>query len=306
MVAREETLAAGTRPPGAVAGPAGARRVPAHRRYRVHAPNRWHDVHLLDLWAHRHVIVAIGWAYATRMFQGLWLGWLWLPLRPTMQLLQRGLVFGAMLKVGSGDRPYLVFLLVGQASWDFFDRAVWWNLRSFRRARQLKRVRLPWITAVVATVIPAAIDAAYYCVVAVIVCSYYKLTQGSFYITFSHATWQALLGVALLGVWIIAVGSLAAPLVYKIPDTRYLLRYLLGFLVYLTPVIYPTSSLRGFQVIAEYNPLTAPIELIKNGLLQTGAPSGGSMLACLVGLVVLLPIGLLAVARTQRSADASL
>jgi hypothetical protein len=30
------------------------------------------------------------------------------------------------------------------------------------------------------------------------------------------------------------------------------------------------------------------------------------MLACLVGLVVLLPIGLLAVARTQRSADASL
>jgi len=240
------------------------------------------------------------------MFRGLWLGWLWLPLRPTIQLLQRGLVFGAMLKVGSGDRPYLVFLLVGQASWDFFDRAVWWNLRSFRRARQLKRVRLPWITAVIATAIPAAIDAAYYCVVAVVICSYYKLTQGSFYVSVGPATPGVLLGVFLLGMWIVAVGSLAAPLVYKIPDTRYLLRYLLGFLVYLTPVIYPTSSLRGFQVLAQYNPLTAPIELIKDGLLKTGAPTAGSMMACLVGLVVLLPIGLIAVARTQRTADALL
>jgi lipopolysaccharide transport system permease protein len=306
LVTPDETLSARTPAPEAAGEPAPSRRVPAHRRYRVHAPHRWHDVHVFDLWAYRHLISHFGWSFVTRRFRGMWLGWLWLPLRPSIQLLQRGLVFGAMLKVGSGDRPYIIFLLVGQAAWDFFDRAAFFSLRSIKYARQLKRVRVPWATAVIATIIPGAVDAAFYGVVAVIVCTYYKLTQGSFYITLGAATPGALLGVLLLAAWTVAVGCLAAPLVYKIPDARYLLRYFFGFLVYLTPVIYPTSSLRGFQVLAEYNPLTAPIELVKNGLLESGAPTAGSLLACLVGLAVLLPIGLLVVARTQRSADALL
>jgi lipopolysaccharide transport system permease protein len=236
----------------------------------------------------------------------MWLGWLWLPLRPSIQLLQRGLVFGAMLGVGSGTRPYIIFLLVGQAAWDYFDRAVFFSLRSIKYARQLQRARLPWLAAVLATMIPGALDALFYVVVAVIASTYYKLTQGSFYISINSATSGALLGILLLTAWIVAAGSLVAPLVYKIPDARYILRYLLGFLVYLTPVIYPTSSLRGYQALATYNPLTAPIELIKNGLLETGGPSAGSMLACLIGLAVTLPIGLLVVARTQRTADALL
>jgi len=304
MVTRDETLSA--RSAGAAGGPAAPRRVLAHRRYRVLAPESWHDTHVVELWGFRHVISYFGWTFITRRFRGTWLGWLWLPLRPTIQLLQRGLVFGAMLKVGSGDRPYIVFLLVGQAAWDYFDRAAFFSLRSIKYSKQLQKVRMPWVTATIGTIIPGVVDAAFYVVVAAIVCTYYKLTQGSFYITLGRATPGALLGVLLLTAWIIAVGSLAAPLVYKVPDARYILRYFFGFLVYLTPVIYPTSSLQGYQALATYNPLTAPLELIKNGLLGTGAPAAGSMLASFVGLAVLLPLGLLVIARTQRTADARL
>jgi lipopolysaccharide transport system permease protein len=306
MVTRDDTLSVGAHEPkiggtASASGLAGAR-----RRHRVHAPHRWYDVHVGELWAYRHVISHFGWSFVTRRFRGMWLGWLWLPLRPTVQLLQRGLVFGAMLKVGSGDRPYIIFLLVGQAAWDFFDRAAFFSLRSIKYAKQLQRVRLPWATAAIATIIPGIVDAAFYVVVAAIVCTYYKLTQGSFYITLGPSTPGVLLGLLLLTAWIVAVGCLIAPLVYKIPDARYILRYFFGFLIYLTPVIYPTSSLKGFQALATYNPLTAPIELIKNGLLETGAPAAGSMLACVIGLAVMLPLGLLVIARTQRTANAQL
>jgi lipopolysaccharide transport system permease protein len=282
------------------------RRVPAHRRYRIHAPRRWYHVRLSELWTYRRLVRHFGWAFVTRKFSGMWLGWLWLPLRPSIQLFQRGLVFGTMLHVGSGNRPYLIFLLVGQAAWDFFDRSAYWSLRALRIHRQVQQVQVPWMTATMSTLVAGAVDAAFYVVVLAGSAVYYKLTQGSFYLAFGPASIEVVVGIALLAVWACTVGFFVAPLVYKIPDGRYLLRYFFQFLVYLTPVIYPTSSLQGAQALATYNPLTAPIELIKDGLLGTGRPAVGSTMACMVGLGVLLPLGLLLLARAERSAHRSL
>jgi lipopolysaccharide transport system permease protein len=286
--------------PGRV-GP-GERRVNAHLGYRVHAPQRWFHLHLTKLWTHRHLIRHFGVTYVMRRFRGMYFGWLWLPLRPGVQLLQRGLVFGAMLKVGSGNRPYIIFLLVGQAAWDFYDRSVFFGLRSIGRQGELRKVDLPWITVVAGTLIPGALDALVYVVVAVFCCGYYELTQGSFYINFGPELLGLVPGVALLSAWAVATTALTAPLVYKVPDTRFLIRYVFTFLIYLTPVMYPTSSLQGYSALARYNPLTAPIEMIKNALLSTGAPSAASMTSTVIGLLIVAPAGLLFVSWAQRSA----
>lgn len=282
------------------------RHVAAHWKYRVHEPRPWYHLHLVDLWTQRFLVWHFGMAFVMRRFRGMWLGWLWLPLRPLVQLLSRGLVFGAMLKVGSGDRPYLIFLLVGQAAWDFFDRSVYFSFRSLGREKALKKIDVPWISIVTGTLIPGALDAAVYGVVAIACCAYYKATQGSFYINFGPELLGLVPGIALLAALAVVVSAVAAPLVYKIPDARFLLRYLFTFLIYLTPVIYPTSSLQGYSVLAKYNPITAPIEMIKNALLSTGAPSAQSMTSTIVALIVLAPIGLFVVARSQRSAAALL
>jgi len=107
----------------------------------------------------------------------------------------------------------------------------------------------------------------------------------------------------LLGV--IALVPIVGPLIVKARDVRYIIRYVLSFWYFLTPVLYATSNLPSkYRVFSEYNPLAAPIELIKNGLLGSGGPGHSSMLVCLIGLAVMLPAGLLTASHFERQVHA--
>jgi lipopolysaccharide transport system permease protein len=285
-----------------------ARRADGSRLPRaVHHPRRPFELRLWHAWSYRRLIPVLGWALVVRRFRGTFLGWLWVPLRPSLQILSRAFVFGGMLQVGSGDRPYLIFLLAGQASWDLFDKAVYWSFRplnSFRRV--LGSAPIPWAVGVASALIPAIVDAAQYVVIGVIVSVYYKLTRGtSFIVTSIPGGLGLVAGVLLLVAWSYATGLIVGPLIVKARDVRYIIRYVLSFWYFLTPVLYATSNLPSkYRVFSEYNPLAAPIELIKNGLLGSGGPGHSSMLVCLIGLAVMLPAGLLTASYFERQVHA--
>jgi len=279
------------------------------RRIHVYKPRRGLELRLMHAWAYRHTIPYFGWSVVMGRFRGTWLGWLWVPLRPTLTMLSKGFVFGGLLQVGSGDRPYLIFLMVGQAGWDFFDKAVYWSFRPLNSQRRIMdKTPIPWAAGVVSALIPAGIDAAQYAVIGGIATVYYKFTRGSFYIEVGLGSGlRLLLGIALLVLWAVATGLIVGPLVVKARDVRFIVRYLISFWYYLTPVIYATSSLPGrYRVFANYNPITAPIDLIKDGLLATGGPPAISVMVSLLGLAVALPLGLLLCSFFERQVHARL
>jgi ABC-type polysaccharide/polyol phosphate export permease len=285
------------------------RRASAGIRTRVHTPRRPFELRLGQVWAYRRAIPYLGWSVALRRFRGTWLGWLWFPLRPGLQILSRAFVFGGLLQVSSGTRPYLIFLLVGQAGWDFFDKAVYWSFRPLNTHRRiLSGTPIPWAAAVVSALIPAGVDAAQYALFGGIASVYYKLTRGSFYIQLGFGSGlRLLLGILLLALWAVAIGLIIAPLIVKARDIRFMVRYVISFWYFLTPVLYATSSLpHQYRVLANYNPITAPIELIKDSLLATGKPGSTSLLISCIGLAVLLPLGLLVCSFFERQAHARL
>jgi len=98
------------------------------------------------------------------------------------------------------------------------------------------------------------------------------------------------------------LGLLLAPLVRGARDVRLLIPYPLMLLYVLTPVVYTVDSMpTDYRLIAVYNPLTAPIELIRHGLLGMGMPQQASVLTCLGVLAVALPIALILFARAERA-----
>jgi homopolymeric O-antigen transport system permease protein len=63
-----------------------------------------------------------------------------------------------------------------------------------------------------------------------------------------------------------------APLTAHTRDVRMLLRYVLPFLFFVTPVLYPIEHLQGTtRLIAELNPLSSPVEMAKIGLTGAGS-----------------------------------
>jgi len=290
---------------------AGARSRGRHRHtVRVYTPRRALEFRLGRLWAYRGTIPVFGRTLVRRRFVGTWLGYLWIPLRPTLGMLSKGLFFGGMLHVGSGTRPYLIFLMVGQASWDFFDRAVYWGYRGIRSQRKvLQLLPVPWTAALGGSILLAVADAMPFVGIAFIAAVYYKFAQGSFYITlqFPQGLVRLCLGSLLLVGWAFATSLIVSPLIVKVRDLRFIVRYMIGFWYFLTPVLYAVSALPAkYQGLAVYNPLTAPIEYIKDALLGTGPPESVSILVSAVGVAVLLPIGLLFCSYMERQSHASL
>jgi lipopolysaccharide transport system permease protein len=79
------------------------------------------------------------------------------------------------------------------------------------------------------------------------------------------------------------------------------------FWYFATPVIYPISSLPPqYRPIAELNPLSAPVEMVKFGFLDTAAPEVKSMLVSFASLALVLFGGLWMFNRFERAAVARL
>lgn len=276
----------------------------AARSQRVFTPPRWTPLGALTrLWRHRSLIPYFGRRYLERRYARTLLGWVWIPLRPTFDIGARVLLFGGFLGVASGDRPYFMFFIVGMAAWQLFERSAFWAMRAIEMNRALlSRAHISRLVPVVAAVVPGALDFLLYFAIASIGAAYYYVSNGSQYLALDTTTAAAGVGVVLLSLFAIALGMLLAPLAAEARDVRFFARYLFGFWFFLTPIVYPLSTIPpDYRKLAELNPLTAPVELVKYGLLRTAQPTSLSLTVSLATLALLLVGGLWFFARRERT-----
>lgn len=273
---------------------------------RVLAPPRWTPLEALTAaWRDRALIPYFGRRFLERRYARTVLGWLWIPLRPALDVGARVLLFGGFLGVASGDRPYFMFFVVGTAAWQLFDRTAFWATRAIEMNRTLfSRVHVSRLAAVAAAAVPGVLDFLLYAGICAVGATYYLLVDGNSYLIFDLLTVAAAgLGVLLLVLSALGVGLWTSALAAETRDARFFFRYLLGFWYFITPVIYPISTIpERYRPIAELNPLTAPVELVKYGVLRTAPPTTTSVAATSVFLVVVLVGGLWFAARSQRPA----
>jgi ABC-type polysaccharide/polyol phosphate export permease len=122
---------------------------------------------------------------------------------------------------------------------------------------------------------------------------FYVLERGEFYLALRPATLLVPCALVMLTVFAWACGLWFSPLAPRARDVRRLTGYVIGFWYFLTPVMYPIDEIpAGFQFLASLNPATAPIELIKDGLLDVGEVTSLGLVTYFVALVVVGGVGL--------------
>jgi ABC-type polysaccharide/polyol phosphate export permease len=275
----------------------------ASRQEVVHRPPRRLSLRWVPLRTHLELAGHFGHNYLKKYYMDTFLGLLWIPARPLADLFLRSVLFGAFLQVSSGGTPYLLFLVVGSIAWVLFERVTYWGYRSLQyNARYFRAVPVPWLPAVTGTIMPGAVQAILYGLVGAGVAVYYLIADGTSYLHLGPGTLYVLLGLlmALLYGWML--GLFLAPLVRVVRDVRLLVPYPLLFLYVLTPVVYRIDAMpEKYQAIAIHNPMTAPIEFVRHGLLGMDLPSQASILTSTAVLAVTIPIALLLFARAERA-----
>jgi lipopolysaccharide transport system permease protein len=301
----QETVGAEGRP--AVATTAPAIRPAGSLDAPIHVIEPWKPgvfARLREVWSDRHLLPYYGRGFIKRRYQNTWLGWLWLPLKPGLDMLSKALFFGGFLGVSSGDRPYIIFFTFGTCGWVLFESLAKWGTKGLRISNQfIKGAYPPRLPRILGLVGAAAFDLFLYTIVAIAAVFYFLFTRGTLYVTPSKEVVIAGLGLVLLAAWGITVTLFTAPLSTFTRDVRYSFSYFTQFWYFITPIAYPISSIPAqYQPIAEANPLTAPVEMVKYGFLQTAPPTTKSITTCFIGLAVFGTLGLLLFARMERTA----
>lgn len=243
-----------------------------------------------EVWESRRFIGYFGRVFVRKRFARTWLGLLWLPLRPSISLLTRLLVFGGLVGITAGKTPYPVFFLTASAGWQLFNESAYWATRSLDvNRRALRVVHVPRLTVILSAVIPSVVDFLIYGSFAAAAVLYYLARGGGFWLTLTRSSLLyvpgGLLLILLLG---LGVGLLTAALGARARDIRFALSYALSFVYFLTPVIYPLSQVPNrYKPLAELNPLTGAMEMFKDGLFGEHTLSSSSLAVTLTAVVAI-------------------
>lgn len=227
---------------------------------------------VFDAWHNRQLVGPLGRHMIARMYSKTYLGRAWTVVRPAMDAAGGAILFGGVLSVTSRDgTPYLLFFTAGILGWRAFERTVIWVTRSFDRVRVTSKIDFPLLLVPICGGFPVMIDLAVYLAVFLIAALGYLAIDGHLWLALSPQTLAAVGGLGLCLTFGLALGLCTSVVNARARDIKYVIRYVLQIGLFVTPVIYPITRLpAGLRPFAQANPMTAPIELIKYGLLGSG------------------------------------
>jgi len=232
------------------------------------------------------------------------LSWLWLFIRPLGPILIGTLIFGRLLNVPSDNVPYFLFFLAGTASWHLFENSLLWATRSLERNRRfMTKLYFPRIILPVASIVPALIEFLIYLGLILGAVVYYLSAEGKLYLVLRFQLLLAPAAAALIVVFALALGLWTSVLQAQARDVRFTLRYVMRFWLYLTPVIYPLSSIPPrWHWLVSLNPMAPLVETFKWGMLGVGQFKPYFLVTAVAVICSTLASGLWFFDRAQASA----
>jgi lipopolysaccharide transport system permease protein len=222
---------------------------------------------LRDVWRYRRLLRFFAAKSIQKLYRRTVLGWAWIFIRPLFPLVVNTLIFGGMLRVGSHGVPYFVFLVTGISVWELFAASVTWGTRSLELNRGfMSRIYVPRLIMPVASMAPAYVHFAITLAVLVGAVIYYKVTTDVVYLTPANLGW-ALLAVGLTAFLALGISLWTSVPALQARDIRFTLNYVLGFWVFLTPVLYPIRIPERYAWAISLNPMAAFVNTFKYGVL---------------------------------------
>lgn len=192
------------------------------------------------------------------------LGFLWAVIQPLVMALLFSFFLGkAITSYTALPLPYEVFALSGLVLWGIFSSGLNNAGNSMvNNSNIIKKIYFPRLIIPISAVLVGLFDFFMAFIVFVVYC----LVKDIYF------NWSAIyffpLAVVLTCIATFGAGCLLAALNVKYRDFRYIIPFLIQFLLFLTPVIYPVTISRNnyLELLLSLNPMTAPMDLFRAGL----------------------------------------
>lgn len=249
-----------------------------------------------ELWDYRQLLYFLIWRDVKVRYKQTVLGIGWAILQPLALMLVFTLFFGTLANIPSEGIPYPLFAYAGLLPWQVFSRSITDASNSLIRDQRLvTRTFFPRMILPIATIFAAMVDFAVASVLLLVMMLFYRITPSS------SVVWLVAF-VLLMLTTAIGMGFWLSALNLEFRDVTYILPFLNQFLLFLTPVVYPSSLVaQGWRTLYGINPMASVVEGFRWSLLGAGPGPGATLLVSALVSLSLFFSGLAFFQRRERT-----
>ena len=252
----------------------------------------WHYRDLLQMFVKRDFIT---------FYKQTILGPLWFIVQPLLTTLIYVILFGNIAKLSTDGIPQVLFYLSGITIWNYFSESLTKTSTVFKdNANMFGKVYFPRLIMPLAIVSSSLMKFLVQFGIFIVVLLYYVIftdtIKPNIWILFTPFL------IFLMAIFALGMGMIFSSLTTKYKDLVFLLSFGIQLFMYVTPVVYPLSSLpENFRFLGVINPLSPLFECFRYAYLGTGSFTIESLVISTIIIILILIVGTVIFNRVEKT-----
>ncbi|MBO6211896.1 ABC transporter permease [Algoriella sp.] len=259
------------------------------------------SLNLKEVWEYKDLIYLLVKRDFITSFKQTILGPLWFFINPIFTTIMYSVVFGSIANLSTDGAPKILFYLSGVILWNYFSSCLNATSNVFRgNASIFGKVYFPRLVMPIAIVASNLMQFGVQYGLFIAFLLYYFIFEGTVHPNIWILATPFL--IVLMAAFAMGTGMIFSSLTTKYKDLSMLLTFGVSLYMYVTPVVYPISTIaEKYRWIAEINPLTGIFECFKYAYLGVGDFNVGMLVYSTVFIFIILMIGTIIFNKVEKS-----
>lgn len=267
----------------------------------IRSQGRWFDLRLRELWEYRDLVKLMVRRDFVAQYKQTILGPLWHVVQPLLTTVTFTIVFGRIARISTDSLPPFLFYLSGTVIWGYFASSFTKTSNTFvSNASVFGKVYFPRLAVPVSTLGSSLIGFVVQLAIFIGFLVYF-IARGAPVDPNRWVLATPFLLVLMAGLGM-GGGILISSFTTRYRDLTNVVVFGVSLLMYMTPVVYPLSTVpEGYRMVVLANPMTPIVEAFRFAFLGVGTVTAAHLTYSAVFTLALMVCGILIFNRIERT-----
>lgn len=263
------------------------------------------SLNLSEVWRYRDLLFLFVRRDIVTYYKQTILGPIWFIIQPVITSLVQFIIFNQIAHIDSDGINYFLFALAGNTLWGFFSECFNATSNTFRTNQNIfGKVYFPRIIMPLSTTMSSVIKFSIQFIFFLVMIGYFWFRDNTIAIQWTVIFTPLLLIV--MSLIALGFGMIISSMTTKYKDLTFLVTFGVQLVMYLTPVVYPTSLVLKqldpkYHWILQINPLSNIFEFFRYSFLGNGSFTIAGILTSTLTAIAIFFVGLVFFNKTERT-----